>query len=92
MEDVEPRRSIRLAKKKVTVGRLGTVDDPEVLPYYMAAVKSGYAGTRQINPRVVSEEEGASLQDTGEQQEPAEQGEAGRGQEEAMEGGPTEEL
>ena len=59
MEDVEPRRSLRLAKKKVTMGRLGTVDDPEVLPYYMAAVKSGYAGTRQNNPRVFSEEEDA---------------------------------
>ena len=45
-----------MAKKKVTLGSLGTVDDPEVLPYYMAAVESGYAGTRQINPRVFSEE------------------------------------
>ena len=81
MEDVEPRSSIRLAKKKVTMGRLGTVDDPEVLPYYMAAVESGYAGARQINPRVFSEEEDASLQAIGEQQEPAEQGEAGREQE-----------
>ena len=32
-EDVELRRSLRLAKKKVTMGLLGTVDDPEVLPY-----------------------------------------------------------
>ena len=92
MEDVEPRRSSRLAKKKVTMGCLGTVDDPEVLPYYMAAVESGYAGTRQINPRVVPEEEDASLQDPGEQQEPEEQGEAGRGQEETTEGGFPEEL
>ena len=92
MEDLEPRRSIRLAKKKVTLGRLGTVDDPEVLPYYMAAVESGYAGTRQINPRGVPGEEDASLQDPGEQQEPEEQGEAGRGQEETTEGGSPEEL
>ena len=67
MDDVEPRRSLRLAKKKFNMGRLGTVDDPELLPYYMAAVKSGYPGTRQIDPRVVSEEEDASLQATGEQ-------------------------
>ena len=42
MEEAEPRRSLRLSKKKVTVGRLemvATVDDPEVLPYYMEAVK-----------------------------------------------------
>ena len=90
MEDVEPRRSLRLAKKKVTMGRLGTVDDFEVLPFYIAAVESGYTGARQINPRVFSEEEDAPLQ--GEQQEPAEQGEAGGGQEETTEGGPTEEL
>ena len=49
------------------------MDDPEVLPYYMAAVKSGYAGARQSNPRVFPEEEDAPLE--GEQQEPAEQGE-----------------
>ena len=91
MEDVEPRRSLRLAKK-VTMGRLGTVDDPELLPYYMEAVKSGYAGTRQINPSVVVEEEDNSLQAAGEQQEPEEQGEAGEGQEETTEGGPAEEL
>jgi hypothetical protein len=69
MEDVEPRRSLRLAKKKVTIRRLGTVDDPEVLPYYMAAIESGYAGTRQNNPRVFSEEEEARTPDIGEQQE-----------------------
>ena len=33
VEDVEPRRSLRLAKKKVTLGDTGTVDNPEVLPY-----------------------------------------------------------
>ena len=74
------------------MGRLGTVDDPEFLPYYMEAVESGYAGTRQINPRVVLEEEDASLQAPGEQQEPAEQEEAGRGQEETTEDSPPEEL
>ena len=54
MEEAEPRRSLRLSKKKVTVGRLetvATVDDPEVLPYYMEAVKRGWAGTGQRGPR-----------------------------------------
>ena len=69
MEDVEPRMSLRLAKKKVTMGPLGTLDDPEVLPYYKAAVESGYAGTRQNNPRAFSEEEEAPPPDIGEQQE-----------------------
>ena len=92
MEDVEPRRSLRLAKKNVTLGRLGTVDDPEVLPYYMEAIERGYAGTRQRTLRVVTEEENAPLQASGEQQEPAEQDDAGGGQEEATEGGPQEEL
>ena len=57
LEDVGPRRSLRLAKKKVTVGLQETVHDPEVLPYYMAAVESGYPGTRQNTPRVLPEEE-----------------------------------
>ena len=57
VEDVGPRRSLRLAKKKVTMGLLGTVHDPEVLSYHMAAVESGHAGTRQNNPRVFPEEE-----------------------------------
>ena len=92
MEDVEPRRSLRLAKKKVTRGRLGTVDDPKVLPYYMAAVQIGYAGARQINPRVFSEEEDAPLQVIGEQQELTEQGEAGGDQEEATGSASVEEL
>ena len=85
MEDVEQRRSLRLAKKKVTMGRLGTVDNPEVLPYCMVAVKGGYAGTRQINPKVFSEEEDAPLQDISEQQGFTEQEEAGGDQEEAIE-------
>ena len=88
MEDVEPRRSLRLAKKKVTMGRQGTVDDPEVLPYYMAAVERGYAGARQSDPRVFPEEEDAPMEV--ERQEPAEQGkEVG---EEAIEEDLQEEL
>ena len=47
MEDVEPRRSLRLVKKKVTLGDTRTVDNPEELPYYMEAVENWYAGTRQ---------------------------------------------
>ena len=50
-EETEPRRSLRLAKKKVTMGRLDTVDFPEVLPYYMEVVKRGWAGTRKRDPR-----------------------------------------
>ena len=74
-----------MAKKKVTLGSLGTVDDPEVLPSHMAAVESGYAGTRQNDPRVLSEEEDAPPPDIGEQREPTVQEEAGGDQEEAME-------
>ena len=85
MDDVEPRRSLRLAKNKVTMGPLGTVDDPKVLPYYMAAIESGYAGTRQNNPRVFSEEEEARTPDIGEQQELIVQEEADKDEEEAME-------
>ena len=33
------------------MGRLGTIDDPEVLPYYMESVKSGWAGTKKRGPR-----------------------------------------
>ena len=47
LEDVEPRRSLRLAKKKVTLGDTMTVDNLAELPYYMEAVENGYAGTRQ---------------------------------------------
>ena len=46
-EQVEPRRSTRLAKKQVTIGAQGTVDDPEILPYYMDAVEQGWAGTKK---------------------------------------------
>ena len=62
MEEVEPRRSLRLAKKNVTMGRHGTMDNPEVLPYYMEAVESGYAGTRQRKTRGVTEEEDTPVQ------------------------------
>ena len=58
----------------------------------LEAVERAYAGTRQSTPRGVSEEEDAPLQASGEQQEPAEQEEAGRGQEETTEDGPPEEL
>ena len=85
VEDVEPRRSPWLAKKKVTMGLLRTVDDPKKLPYYMAAVKSGYAGTRQNNPRVFSEEEEAPTPEIGEHQELLVQEEADKDEEEAME-------
>ena len=55
MEEVESWRSLRLAKKNMTIGRQGTIDDPEVLPYYMEAVESGYAGTKQRDMRGVTE-------------------------------------
>ena len=55
MEEVEPRRSLRLAKKNLTMGPQGTMDNPEVLPYYMEAVESGYAGTKQRDMRGVTE-------------------------------------
>ena len=42
-EQVEPRRSTSLAKKPVSMGPQGTVDDPEILPHYMEAVEQGWA-------------------------------------------------
>ena len=51
MEQTEPRRSLRLAKKRLTMGPQGTVDDPEVLPYYVEAVKGGWAGTKKKCPQ-----------------------------------------
>ena len=68
-EDVEPRRSLRLAKKKVTLGDTGTVDDPKELPYYMEAVEEGYAGTRQRGLGVLSGEEETLTTDRDELQE-----------------------
>ena len=47
VEEAPPRRSLRLAKKRVSMGAQGTVDDLEELPYYMQAMGSGYAGTSQ---------------------------------------------
>ena len=57
MEEAAPRRSLRLAKKSVTLGAQGTVDDPEGLPYYMQAVERGYAGIRQSMATPAIEEE-----------------------------------
>ena len=51
MEDVEPRRSARLAKKKVTVEDSEQEDDPKELPSYMEAVENGYAGTTRDQER-----------------------------------------
>ena len=47
VEEAPPRRSLRLAKKSVTMGVQGTVDDPEELPYFMQAMGSRYTGTSQ---------------------------------------------
>ena len=91
MEDVEPRRSLRLAKKNVTMAHRGTADDPEVLSYYMEAVESGYAGTRQRTVRGVTEEEDTPLQASDDQQGAVGQEEAGEEQDETTEGGPQEE-
>ena len=91
MEGVEPRRSLRLAKKSVNMGRQGTVDDPEVLPYYMEAVESGYAGTRQRNTRGVTEEEDTPVQASDGQSDTAGQGDVDEGLDKAAEGGPKEE-
>ena len=46
-EQVEPRRSTSLAKKRVSMGPQGTVDDPDILAYYMEAVKQGWASTKK---------------------------------------------
>ena len=88
MEEVEPRRSLRLAKKNVTMGRQGTVDDPEVLPYYMEAAESGYAGTRQSEERGVTEEEDTPVQASDGQSDTAGQGDVNEGLDEAAEGAP----
>ena len=88
---VEPRKSWVQAKYSLTMGRLGTVDDPEVLPYYMEAFENGYAGTRQSILRGVTEEEDTPLQASNEQQDDAGQEDTGKGQDEDTEGGPQEE-
>ena len=48
---MEPRRSTRLAKKRVSMGAQVTVDNPEILPYYMEAVEKGWAGTKKRCPQ-----------------------------------------
>ena len=63
-EEAPPRRSLRLAKKSMTMGAQGTVDDPEGLPYYIQAVGSGYAGTRQSMVMTAVEEEDTHKQAT----------------------------
>ena len=70
MEDVEPRRSLRLAKKKVTLGDTRTVDNPAELPYYMEAVENGYAGTRQRDYTTPPEAEEAQAPAEGGPEEP----------------------
>ena len=69
VEDVEPRRSARLAKKKVTMEDTEKEDNPEELPYYMEAVENGYAGTSQRNHTTPQEEEGAQEPTEGEHEE-----------------------
>ena len=69
VEDVEPRRSARLAKKMVTLGDTGKVDNPEELPYYMEAVENGYAGTSQRNRTTPQDEEGVQEPTEGELEE-----------------------
>ena len=85
MEDVEPRRSLRLAKKKVTLGDTGTVDNPGELPYYMEAVENGYAGTRQRDHTTPPEVEEAQVPAEGELEEHSVRGEAEDIQEEVVE-------
>ena len=68
------------------------MNNPEVLPYYMEAVKSGYAGTRKRGPRNVPEEEAlpeeASDRDS---VDATEQGVTGKGSGEAAGEDPLEE-
>ena len=85
VEDVEPRISARLAKKKVTLEDTEKEDNPEELPYYMEAVENGYAGTRQRNRTTPPEEEGAQEPNEGELEEHPIREEAEVIQEEAME-------
>ena len=73
VEDVEPRRSARLAKKRVTLGGTGLVDNPEDLPYYMEAVESGYAGPGQSDPAVLRGKENEATADLGGLQESVEE-------------------
>ena len=88
--EVEPRRSLGLAKKNLTMGPQGTMDNPEVLPYYMESVESGYAGTRQSEGRGVTEEEDTPVQASDGQSDTAGQGDVDEGLDEAAEGSPQE--
>ena len=85
VEDVEPRRSARLAKKRVTLGDAEKVNNPEELPYYMEAVEKGYAGTRQRNHTTPPEEEGVQETTEGEPEEHPVREEAEAIQEEVVE-------
>ena len=38
------------------MGAQGTVDDPEILPYYMDSVEQGWAGTKKMCPQYGLEE------------------------------------
>ena len=71
MEDVEPRRSSRLARKKVTMAKVGTVDYPETLPYYVAAVEDGYAGQHALLQPVTEHGEAEEEEEVGDIQEEA---------------------
>ena len=68
------------------------MDNPDVLPYYMEAVKSGYAGTRKRGPRNVPEEEVISEEASDRDSVDAtEQGDTGEGSGEAAREDPLEE-
>ena len=56
-----------MAKKSVTMGAQGTVDDTEGLPYYMQDVRRGYAGIRQSIVMPAMEEEDTHKQAAREQ-------------------------
>ena len=47
----EQRRSLRLAKKKVTMGEEKRSHNPVYLPYYMEAVEQGHAGMWNERPK-----------------------------------------
>ena len=52
----EPRRSLRLAKKKVTMREEKRSHNPEHLPYYMEAVEQGHPGMWNERPQYGLEE------------------------------------
>ena len=58
-EQTEPRRSSRLARKRMTMGGEGSTHETENLPYYMEVVEKGRTGRWQTRPQYrleVSEE------------------------------------